>query len=116
MNRALKQGRRIADPDGYYVTISALLRLSDSDPRGGRPDKPLKPTKARGRSGSTEATSAPSRLKRSLGDMSDFSRGKVQVGLGAAAHWVELFNAAYSKKLGMSALSRLTEHRTRSRV
>ena len=51
----------LRDPDGYYVTISAL-----SAPRTakGRPNKRLQPTKARGRIRKSRATSAPSRLKR----------------------------------------------------
>ena len=34
--------------------------------------------------------------------MSELLAGKVQAGFGAAAHWLKLFNAAYSEKLGMS--------------
>ena len=34
--------------------------------------------------------------------MSELFVGKVQAGLGDAARWLELFNAAYSEKLGMS--------------
>ena len=33
--------------------------------------------------------------------MSEFLAGKVQAGLGDAARWLKLFNAAYSEKLGM---------------
>ena len=33
--------------------------------------------------------------------MSELLAGKIQAGLGAAAHWLKLFNAAYSNKLGM---------------
>ena len=34
--------------------------------------------------------------------MSELLVGKVQAGLCNASHWLKLFNAAYSKKLGMS--------------
>jgi CTP-dependent riboflavin kinase len=34
--------------------------------------------------------------------MSELLAGKVQVGLGKASHWLKLFNAAYSEKLGIS--------------
>jgi catechol 2,3-dioxygenase-like lactoylglutathione lyase family enzyme len=52
----------LRDPDGYYVTISAL---SASPPAKRRPNKRSQPTKTRGRiSNSREGTSAPSRLKR----------------------------------------------------
>ena len=33
--------------------------------------------------------------------MSELLAGKVQAGLGNASHWLKLFNAAYSEKLGM---------------
>src|SRR5258708_33876417 len=33
--------------------------------------------------------------------MSELLAGKVQTGFGEAAHWLRLFNAAYSEKLGM---------------
>jgi catechol 2,3-dioxygenase-like lactoylglutathione lyase family enzyme len=39
----------LRDPDGYYVTISALSAPQRRGPARQRPDKPLKPTKARGR-------------------------------------------------------------------
>ena len=38
----------LRDPDGYYVTISALSAPSEG-PAGRRPDKRLQPTTARGR-------------------------------------------------------------------
>jgi CTP-dependent riboflavin kinase len=34
--------------------------------------------------------------------MSELLAGKVQAGFGDAARWLNLFNAAYSEKLGMS--------------
>ena len=34
--------------------------------------------------------------------MSELLAGKVQVGFGAASHWLKLFNAPYSEKLGMA--------------
>ena len=34
--------------------------------------------------------------------MSEVLVGKLQTGFGAAAHWLKLFNVAYSEKLGMS--------------
>ena len=34
--------------------------------------------------------------------MSELLVGKVQAGFGDASHWLNLFNVAYSKKLGMS--------------
>ena len=34
--------------------------------------------------------------------MSELLVGNVQGGFGAASHWLKLFNAAYSEKLGMS--------------
>jgi CTP-dependent riboflavin kinase len=34
--------------------------------------------------------------------MSELLKGKVQAGLGDASRWLELFNAAYSEKLGIS--------------
>jgi CTP-dependent riboflavin kinase len=37
-----------------------------------------------------------------LGGMSELLAGKVQAGFGNAARWLNLFNAAYSEKLGMS--------------
>src|SRR2546423_10177705 len=33
--------------------------------------------------------------------MSELLTGKVQVGFGKASHWLNLFNVAYSEKLGM---------------
>jgi hypothetical protein len=39
----------LRDPDGYYVTISALSAPQRRGPARRRPNKPLKPTKARGR-------------------------------------------------------------------
>ena len=39
----------LRDPDGYYVTISALSAPQRKGPARRRPNKPLKPTKARGR-------------------------------------------------------------------
>jgi hypothetical protein len=50
----------LRDPDGYYVTVSAL-----SAPRPARrwPSKRLQPTKARGRIGKSRE-GRPSRLKR----------------------------------------------------
>ena len=33
--------------------------------------------------------------------MSELLAGKIQAGFGAASHWLKLFNAAYSEKLGM---------------
>src|SRR5262245_59380026 len=52
----------LRDPDGYFVTISAL---SAHRPARRRPDKRLQPTKARGRTGKPRGgASAPSRLKR----------------------------------------------------
>jgi hypothetical protein len=47
--------------------------------------------------------------------MSELLVGKVQGGFGTASHWLKLFNAAYSEKLGI-CVPRLAEHRTRSRV
>ena len=37
----------------------------------------------------------------SLGVMGELLRGRVQSGKGDAAHWLRLFNAAYSRKLQM---------------
>jgi catechol 2,3-dioxygenase-like lactoylglutathione lyase family enzyme len=55
----------LRDPDGYYVTISALSAAQRRRPARRRPNKRLQPTKARGRTRKfTGATSAPSRLKR----------------------------------------------------
>ena len=34
--------------------------------------------------------------------MSELLAGKVQAGFGDASRWLELFNDAYSEKLGMS--------------
>jgi CTP-dependent riboflavin kinase len=34
--------------------------------------------------------------------MSELLAGTVQVGFGKASHWLNLFNAAYSRKLGIS--------------
>jgi catechol 2,3-dioxygenase-like lactoylglutathione lyase family enzyme len=39
----------LRDPDGYYVTISALSAPQRMGPARRRPNKPLKPTKAGGR-------------------------------------------------------------------
>src|SRR5262249_14949001 len=36
-----------------------------------------------------------------LNSMSELLTGKVQAGFGDASHWLKLFNAAYSEKLGM---------------
>jgi hypothetical protein len=52
----------LRDPDGYYVTISALSPPQRRRPARRRPNKRLQPTKARQEV--TGATSAPSRLKR----------------------------------------------------
>ena len=41
----------LRDPDGYYVTISALSAPQRRGPARRRPNKRLKPTKARGRIG-----------------------------------------------------------------
>src|SRR5262249_16301968 len=38
----------------------------------------------------------------SLSGMTELLAGKVQAGFGNASHWLKLFNAAYSEKLGMS--------------
>jgi len=55
----------LRDPDGYYVTISALSAPERRRPTRRRPNKCLQPTKVR-RSNQqvTGGTSAPSRLKR----------------------------------------------------
>ena len=42
--------------------------------------------------------------------------GKVQAGLGGAAHWLKLFNVAYSEKLGMPVFPGSLHIGTRSRV
>jgi CTP-dependent riboflavin kinase len=34
--------------------------------------------------------------------MSELFAGKVQTGLANASHWLKLFNAVYSEKLGIS--------------
>ena len=53
----------LRDPDGYYVTISALSALERRNAASKRPNKRLQPTKARQEvTGAT--SSAPSRLKR----------------------------------------------------
>jgi len=39
----------LRDPDGYYVTISALSASQRREPARRRPNKRLQPTKARGR-------------------------------------------------------------------
>ena len=58
----------LRDPDGYYVTMSALSSLERRNPLGRRPNKRLQPAKARGRIRKSRETSALSRLKRcSLG-------------------------------------------------
>jgi catechol 2,3-dioxygenase-like lactoylglutathione lyase family enzyme len=54
----------LRDPDGYYVTVSALSAPQRRRPARRRPNKRWKPTKARQNQEVTEATSAPSRLKR----------------------------------------------------
>src|SRR2546421_6088547 len=51
----------LRDPDGYYVTISALSAPQRKGPRKRRPNKRLQPTKARQKVGTT---SRRSRLKR----------------------------------------------------
>jgi catechol 2,3-dioxygenase-like lactoylglutathione lyase family enzyme len=51
----------LRDPDGYYVTISAL---SAPRPAKSRPDMRLPPTKARGRISKSREGRPPSRLKR----------------------------------------------------
>ena len=55
----------LRDPDGYYITISALSAPERREPARRRPNKRLQPTSARGRTRKLPgATSAPSRLKR----------------------------------------------------
>jgi hypothetical protein len=55
----------LRDPDGYYITISALSAPERTEPARRRPDKHLQPTNAPGRTRKLPgATSAPSRLKR----------------------------------------------------
>src|SRR6185369_14166946 len=55
----------LRDPDGYYVTISALPAPQRKVSAKQRPNKRLQRTKARGRIRNfKEATSRPSRLKR----------------------------------------------------
>src|SRR3989440_8264033 len=51
----------LRDPEGYYVTISALSAPQRKGPRKRRPNKRLQPTKARQKVGTT---SRRSRLKR----------------------------------------------------
>jgi len=51
----------LLDPDGYYVTISALSRTERAAVAKQRPNKRLQPTKAHA---GVRQTSAPSRLKR----------------------------------------------------
>ena len=41
----------------------------------------------------------------SLAHMSELLAGKVQAGLGDASRWLKLFNAAYSRKVGMPVFS-----------
>ena len=43
----------LRDPDGYYVTISALAALKEKGPARRRPDRRLQPPKARGRTSSS---------------------------------------------------------------
>ena len=43
----------------------------------------------------------PAPFSFSLGVMGELLRGRVQSGKGDAAHWLRLFNAAYSRKLQM---------------
>ena len=54
----------LRDPDGYYVTISALSELQRQGPARRRPNKRLQPTKARSRIRKSRGTSALSRRKR----------------------------------------------------
>jgi catechol 2,3-dioxygenase-like lactoylglutathione lyase family enzyme len=58
----------LRDPDGYYVTVSALAAIERRNAASKRPNKRLEPTKARQEV--TGATSAPSRLKRRSLDQS----------------------------------------------
>ena len=55
----------LRDPDGYYVTVSALSAPQRRGPARRLPNKRLQPKKARGRTRKLrKRTSAPSRLKR----------------------------------------------------
>jgi len=54
----------LRDPDGYYVTISALSPPARRMPARTRPNKHVQSTQARGRIRKSKATSAPSRRKR----------------------------------------------------
>ena len=53
----------LRDPDGYYVTVSALAAIERRSAASKRPNKRLQPTKARPQE-VTGWTFAPSRLKR----------------------------------------------------
>jgi hypothetical protein len=59
----------LRDPDGYYVTVSALAAIERRSAASKQPNKHLEPTKAaRSRHEDPRTTAAPSRLKRrSLG-------------------------------------------------
>jgi catechol 2,3-dioxygenase-like lactoylglutathione lyase family enzyme len=52
----------LRDPDGYYVTISAISAPQQRRPARRRPNKRLQPTTARRKREVTRATSAPSRV------------------------------------------------------
>jgi|SRR5215813_3771110 len=54
----------LRDPDGYYVTISALSPPARRMPARTRPNKHVQSTQARGRIRKSKAASAPSRRKR----------------------------------------------------